>query len=114
MAISAGVASLVAGLAAAAATVTTSIISTKQADKANQRSLDYQKQIAAQEQADQEAEDKLTAESQQRARAYGASLLNSDTTLNNALISNAYSDEEQNTSLLTTKLGSSGVESMFA
>ena len=79
-------------------------------------SLDeYQKQIQAQNAATDAEEKRLSQEAQQRSRAYGASLLNSDTTLQNNY-SGSLNEENDvlGSSLLTNVLSSGSVESMFA
>ena len=62
--------------------------------------MQYQQQLA-QQQADTEAKEKrLQQEAQARSKAYGASLLNSDTNTQNMLNEGGYNEE---------KLGSSGI-----
>lgn len=100
MAVSAAVGSIIAAVVAAAASVTTAAVSSHQADKANKRQIQYQQQIAQQE-ADAAAKEKrLQQEAQARSKAYGASLLDSDTNTQNMLNEGGYGED---------KLGSSGI-----
>lgn len=96
----------------AAASVYGTISSNRQAEKSAARQAEYQKQLAAEQAATEAEERRLAQEAQDRTRSYGASLLNSNTALDN-MLSGGYSDDSLGSSILTTSLGS-GVESMFA
>lgn len=106
---------LVVGLAGAVATVTGSIISSRQADAAAKRQEEYNNKLQAEQQAAQAKEQQLAAEAAERSRAYGASLLESDTAKDN-LLSGSWDDEDYlgSGSVLTNSLQPGGVQSMFA
>lgn len=104
----------------AVATIGSSVIgaiaSNSQAKDAAKRQQEYQNQLAAQEAATVAEEKRLTEEAKQRSKAYGASLLDSGTNLQN-MLSGGYSNEQVGGSLLTTGLGSgtaTGTSSMFS
>lgn len=96
-----------------AGSVATAVMSNRQAKKAEQRQADYQQQLANQEAETKAKEKKLTDESNQRNRAYGASLLQGNTQLDNILTS-SWDEEENSTSLLSQTLQPMSVQSMFA
>ena len=102
----------------AVGTIASAVISSNQADKTAERQLNYQKELNAQQQATEEQEKQLTLESQQRSQAYGASLLDGNTALDNMLSGGYNSDNignSESTSLLGNTLQSgSTVQSMFA
>lgn len=105
---------LITGVLAAGATVASTIMSNNQAKESQERQLEYQKQLQAQEAATEAEEKRLAQEAEQRSRAYGASLINSDSTLQNNY-SGSFNDEGDSlgsSSLITNGLTS--VESMFA
>lgn len=105
---------LITGVLGAAATVTTAVISNNQAKDAAKRQVKYQEQLTAQEAATEAEEKRITQESLQRQQAYGASLLEGNTGLNNVL-SGGYNEENYlGGSLLGNTLGSSSVSSVFA
>ena len=96
---------LITAALGAAATVTSTVVSSNQAKKSEERALEYQKQLAAEEQAAREKEDLLNAQSIERSRAYSASLLQGDSLLNNSLTG---FDDESNTSILSSRGNSLG------
>lgn len=105
---------IAAAVISAAAAVTTSVISSKQADKASKRQQEYQQQVLNQQKETEAKEKQLTDESKQRSRAYGLSLLDSDTNMQN-MLSGGYDEENLgNNSLLSNTLGSGSVGSMFS
>lgn len=105
---------LITGVLAAGATVASTVMSNNQAEASQKRQLEYQKQLQAQDAATEAEEKRLAQEAEQRSRAYGSSLLNSDTTLNNNLSGgfNDTGDSLGGASLITG--GLSSVESMFS
>lgn len=112
----AGLATLIVGLVGAAATITSTLITTKQANDAADRQINYQRQINAQEAEAAAQEQQIAKDAAERSRAYGASLLASDTQLNN-LLSGGYDDDDYTFgggTILTNSLASGGVQSMFA
>lgn len=107
---------LIGTVVTAGATIASTIMSNNAAKDSQERQIEYQKQIQAQNAATEAEEKRLSQEAQQRSRAYGASLLNSDTTLQNNY-SGSFNDESDalgGSSLLTNELSSGSVESMFA
>lgn len=96
---------LITAAIGAAATVTSTVVSSNQAEKSEKRALDYQKQLAAEEQAAREKEDLLNKQSIERSRAYNASLIQSDSLLNNSLTG---FDEDYDTGILSNKGNSLG------
>lgn len=101
-------------VAAAAGTAYGAIDSHRQAKKAEKRQADYQNKIAAEEAAAAAEEQRIKDETLARQKAYGASLIEGNTQLNNVLSGGGYTDESDDYSLLTTKVGSSSVDEMFA
>ena len=97
-------------VAAAAGGVYSAVDSHRQAKKAEARQDAYQKQLAAEEAAAEAEEQRIKDETLARQQAYGASLLDDSTALNNAL-SGGFSDEVGNFSLVQT---GSSVNDMFA
>lgn len=95
----------------AAASVYGTISSNKQAEESAARQAEYQKQLAAQEAATEAEEKRLAQEAQARTKAYGASLLNNNTALDN-MLSGGYSSEQLGGSVISSNLGS-GVDSIF-
>lgn len=111
-----GIATLVVGALSAAATVASTMITSKRADEAAERQEKYQREINAQQAAAQEQEKQIAKDAAARSRAYGASLLASDTQMNN-LLSGDYEDDDYSFgqgTILTNSLASGGVQSMFA
>lgn len=107
---------LITGVLGAAATVTTAVMSNNQAKKAEKRQAAYQQQLADQQAATEAEEKRLTDESNQRNRAYGASLLQGNTQLDN-ILSGSWDDEEDiggGATLLGETLQPMSVQSMFA
>lgn len=104
---------LIGTVIGAGATIASSVISNRQADKASKRQQEYQQQLANQEAAAQAEEKRITDEANQRNRAYGASLLQGNTQLDNILTS-SWDEEENSTSLLSQTLQPMSVQSMFA
>lgn len=101
----------------AAATIGSTIISTNQAEKASKRQAAYQQSLLDQQKATEAEEQRITNEANERNRAYGESLLNGNSQLDNALT--GYSselDNEGNFSLLSNTLqpGSTNVQELFA
>lgn len=101
-------------LASVAGTAYGAIDSHRQAKKAEKRQADYQNKIAAEEAAAAAEEQRIKDETLARQQAYGASLIEGSTQLNNVLSGGGYTDESDDYSLLTTKVGSSSVDEMFA
>lgn len=101
-------------VAAAAGTAYGAIDSNRQARKAEKRQAAYQNKIAAEEAAAEAEEKRIKDETLARQQAYGASLIEGSTQLNNVLSGGGYTDESDDYSLLTTKVGSSSVDDMFA
>lgn len=115
--VSAAVGSIIAATIAAAATIGGTVISSRNAAAAQDRQLEYQKQVLAQQRADEAAEKKLQKETQDRNRAYGASLLDGNSQLDNILTSSwdgSDSDEGATELTTTSDFNSGGVASMFA
>lgn len=115
--VSAAVGSIIAATVAAAATIGSTMISSRQAADAQERQLAYQKQIQEQQAADEATEKKLQNEAQERNRAYGASLLDGNSQLDNILTSSwDGSDSDAGSTELTTTsdFNSGSVSSMFA
>jgi hypothetical protein len=110
---------LVGAALGAAATIGSTIISTKQAEKASKRQAEYQQSLLDQQRATEAEEQRITNEANERNRAYGASLLDGNTQLDNALTgyNSEYSlSNDQDYSLLsnTLKPGSTNVQELFA
>jgi hypothetical protein len=110
---------LVGAALGAAATIGSTIISTKQAEKASKRQAEYQQSLLDQQRATEAEEQRITNEANERNRAYGASLLDGNTQLDNALTgyNSEYSlNNDQDYSLLsnTLKPGSTNVQELFA
>ena len=95
------------------ATVTSAVISSRQADAAADRQQEYYNKIAAQEAATAAEQKRLDKESQDRARAYGASLLSDNTQMNN-MLSGGWDDENYSTTILNSGVQNGSVSSMFA
>lgn len=112
------IAAIVGGVATIGSTVISAVSSNRQADKAAERQEKYQKQLAQQEAATEAAEKQKTQEALDRQNAYGASLLDGNTALDNMLSGGYSSDDISNSeslSLLGNTLQSgSTVQSMFA
>lgn len=106
---------VVAAAITAVAAITSSVISSKQADKANKRQMQYQQQIAQQEADAQAKEKRLQQESLARSKAYGASLLNSDTNTQNMLNEGGYGEDKLgSSSIISESLQQGSVQSMFS
>ena len=101
-------------IATAAGGIYSAVDSHRQAKKAEKRQAAYQKQVAAEEAAAAAEEKRIKDETLARQQAYGASLIEGSTQLNNVLSGGGYTDESDDYSLLTTKVGSSSVDEMFA
>lgn len=111
-----GIATLVVGALSAAATVASTIISSRQADDAAERQEKYNNQLLAEQKSAQAQEKQIAKDAAERSRAYGASLLSSDTQLDN-LLSGGYDDDDYTFgggTILTNSLTPGGVQSMFA
>ena len=109
---------LIGTIIGAGATIASTVMNNKQAEKSAERQAQYQQQALEEQRAAEAEEKRLTQEARQRSQAYSASLLNSDTNLNN-MLSGGYSEEElggSNGSLLVNDPGLQGssVQSMFA
>ncbi len=107
---------LIGTVIGAGATIASTVMSNRQADKAAKRQAEYQKQLADQQAAADAEEKRLTDESNQRNRAYGASLLQGNTQLDN-ILSGSWDDEEDiggGATLLGETLQPMSVQSMFA
>lgn len=101
-------------VAAAAGTAYGAIDSHRQAKKAEKRQADYQNKIAAEEAAAAAEEQRIKDETLARQQAYGASLIEGSTSLNN-MLSGGYSDNPTDFSLLKTELGvGTTVDDIFA
>lgn len=100
MAITSAVGAIVAAALTATASIASAVTSSRQADKANKRQMQYQQQVAQQEADTAAKEKRLQQESIARSKAYGASLLNADTNMQNLLNTGGYGED---------KLGSSGI-----
>ena len=102
----------------AAATIGATVISTRQAEKASKRQAAYQQSLLDQQKATEAEEQRITNEANERNRAYGESLLNGNSQLDNALTgySSELDNEEGNFSLLSNTLqpGSTNVQELFA
>lgn len=107
---------LIGTIIGAGATIASTVMNNKQAEKSAQRQAAYQQQ-ALQLQQNTEAEEKrITQEARQRSQAYSASLLDNDTNLNN-MLSGGYSDNNlggSNSLLVNEPTAQKGVESMFS
>lgn len=108
------IAAIIGGVATVGSTVVSAISSNKQADKAAERQAAYNKQLAAQEAASKAEENRITQEALQRSKAYGASLLDSGSQLDNVLSGGFSDDLFGNSSILRNSLSSSSVSSIFA
>lgn len=91
-----GYEAIIAAAIAAVASVSTTAYSSHQQKKSEERQRDYQQAILDEEAAAEEKEKELARQSRERSKAYGMSLLNSDTTLNNALTSGGFSNDLDN------------------
>ena len=112
MAISAA-ASLIGAAVSAATAVGTTVYSSTQQNKAEKRQRAYQQAILDEEAAAEAREKELAMQSKQRSKAYGASLLDSDTTLDNALTSGGFTNDLDNSySLLGSR--ATGGANLFA
>lgn len=96
-----------------AATIASTVISSRQADKASKRQENYYNQMAAQEAATAAEQKRIDKESQDRARAYGASLLSDNTQLNN-MLSGGWDDSDYSTTVLNSGAQNASVSSIFA
>lgn len=105
---------LIGTVIGAGATIASSVISNRQAEKASKRQAEYQQQLLNQQAATEAEEKRLVDESNQRNRAYGASLLQGNTQLDNILTSSWKEEEGTSTSLLSQTLQPMNVQSMFA
>lgn len=106
---------LITGVLGAAATVTGAVMANRQAEKAADQQAQYMEKAQKAQQDATAKEQKITQEAQQRARAYNASLLTSDTNLSSALTSGGYSSEgEENYSLLGSSLSTGSASNMFS
>lgn len=107
---------LMAATAAASAGVGiySAVQSNKQAKEAEKRQAAYNAQLKADQEATAAKEKQLAADAKARSRAYGSSLVDSGTQLNN-MLSGGYDDEDYvGGSVLGSSLGSADVSSMFA
>lgn len=95
------------------ATVTSAVVSSRQADKAADRQQQYYNKIAEQEAATAAEQNRINKESKERARAYGASLLSDNTQLNN-MLSGGWEDENYSSTILNSGAQNASVSSMFA
>lgn len=91
-----GYEAIVAAAIAAVASIGTTVYSSHQQEKSEERQRDYQQAILDEETAAEEKEKELARQARERSKAYGMSLLNSDTTLNNALTSSGFSNDLDN------------------
>lgn len=109
---------LIGSVIGAGATIMATSMSNRQAEKASQRQAAYQQQLMDQQAATEAEEKRITDESNQRNRAYGASLLQGNTQLDN-ILSGSWNDEENvggsgGNTLLGETLQPMSVQSMFA
>lgn len=105
----------VPALITAGATMAVSRASERQAQAQAQVQQSYYNSLQAQAEATKAEEDRITNESNQRARAYAAGLLNSDTNLYSVLNPSGYNSESSGEyQLLGNSLRSGSVSSMFA
>lgn len=109
----AGVAKAVAAVAAVGGTIYSTVQSARQANAAAKRQEDYYNKIAQQEAATAAEQKRIDKESQDRARAYGASLLSDNTQMNN-MLSGGWEDDDYSTTILNSGVQSGSVSSMFA
>ncbi len=95
--------------------ITTAVMSNKQADKAAKRQQDYLNQLQQQQEVTEAEEKRLTDEANQRNKAYSASLLQSNSQLDN-ILSGGWDDENQDNSntLLSNTLQPMNVQQIFA
>jgi hypothetical protein len=107
----------VATIATTAASIFGTIQSTKQATAQAKAQQAYYNKLSAEEAATEAEETRITTETQDRTRAYAASLINSDTLLNNNL-SGSYDDENttmgSGSIIKSDSLQGLSVQSMFA
>ena len=94
----------------AGASIFGTIASNNAAEESARRQTEYQQSLLNQEKETEAKEKQQRTDALERQRAYGASLLDSDSTIGNTL---ALDDDTTNNDILTNKLGS-GVDSMFA
>lgn len=116
VAIAGAIATVAAAAIGAGASLYANKKSTEAANQAQQRQQEYYNQLAANEAATKAEEDRITRESLERNRAYGASLLDNGTALKN-MLSGGYNEgvlDDENKSVLSSTLGSGSVSSMFA
>lgn len=107
-----GIIGTVAGLGAS---VYSTISSNKQAKKTAAQQAAYQQSLLDQQTATEAEEKRIQTESTERNRAYGASLVEGNTQLSNALNSSWEDDDDSSsTSILGNTLQSTGVQSIFA
>lgn len=113
----AAIVGIVSAVVAAGASITSTVLSNNAAKKSQERQINYLKETQAQEAATAAEEKRLSQEAQQRQKAYGASLLNTDTLMNN-MYSNKVNEQDDplgNSSLLVNELsGMNSVRSIFA
>lgn len=110
---------LIGAALGAAATIGSTIMSNKQAEKSAKRQAEYQQSLLDQQAATEAEEKRITDEANERNRAYGASLLDGNTQLDNALTgyNSEYTlDNDNKYSLLSNTLspGSTNVQELFA
>lgn len=107
----------VAAVATTAASVWGTVQSSKQAAAQTKVQQSYYNKILEDEAATEAEENRITAETQDRTRAYAASLIDSDTLLNNNL-SGSYDDEKTSIGsgsiIKSDNLQGLNVQSMFA
>lgn len=112
------IAAIIGGVTAIATTTVSAISANKQADKQAAAQKEYQQQLLAQQQAEEAEEKRIKNEAAERNRAYGASLLDSNSMMSN-MLTDSWSDEEADgTTLLSgapaAASDNQGVTSMFA
>lgn len=107
---------LIGTVIGAGATIATAVMSNRQAEKSAARQAEYQQKLLDQQTATAAEEKRLTDESNQRNRAYGASLLQGNSQLDN-ILTGSWDDEEEiggGSTLLGETLQPMSVQSMFA
>jgi hypothetical protein len=110
-----GIAALASTAVAAGTSIYSTVQSNKQAKDSARRQQAYYNKLAAEQAATEAEEKRLTAEAEQRSRAYGASLLDSGTQLQN-MLSGGYNEDEKTfgSGIITQELQPMGVQSLFA
>ena len=107
---------LIGTIIGAGATIASTVMNNKQAEKSAKRQAEYQQQALQMQQETVAEEKRLTQEARQRSQAYSASLLDSDSTLNN-MLSGGYSDNSLGGSgslLVNEPVAGKSVESIFS